>query len=176
MRRFVCGLAVTGLAALAPGCASTGKATAGAPTSAGAMACVMESGGHGVLRVMAPADSECVAKDGSLHLKSHDRYVDIWLVPGARTVAEGAGRAAQTITPEFKDFKQTGAADVTVAGAPAKRMEGSGTEADDGDPGTADVIVFKTGDHVFVACTHGESLTLAARQWMSALVQTAQAP
>jgi hypothetical protein len=49
-------------------------------------------------------------------------------------------------------------------------------EADDGDAGAADVIAFKVGDHVFVACDHGESLDPMGQQWLLTLVQTAQMP
>ena len=65
---------------------------------------------------------------------------------------------------------------LTIAGTPARRMMGTGTEADDGDPGDADVIVFKTGENYFIACTHAESLQAAAQEWMLHIVQTAKAP
>jgi hypothetical protein len=64
----------------------------------------------------------------------------------------------------------------TIGGSAANRVRGTGVEADDGDPGTADVIVFRAGDRLFVACTHGESLNESARQWMTTVVKTATAP
>ena len=93
---------------------------------------------------------------------------------GAQTVDEAVGRVSEQITDEFKNLKVTNSTDLTVAGAPAKRQEGSGEEADDGDAGKADVIVFKMGQHIFVACTHGEALNPAAQEWMLKLVQEAK--
>ena len=55
-------------------------------------------------------------------------------------------------------------------------LVGKGHEADDGDAGSADVVVFKVADHIFIACNHGEGLDPAAQQGMLTLLQTAQAP
>ena len=139
-------------------------------------ACVMQSGGQDVLRLAAPADTECVAKDGSLKLNSEHRAVQIWLVSGAQSVDDALGRVSDVIKDEFKNFKVTKSTDLKIAGTAAKQQEGSGEEADDGDPGLADVIVFKIGEHVFVACTHGEALNPAAQEWMTKLVQGAKGP
>ncbi len=112
--------------------------------------CVMQSAGHDVLRLTVPADTECVPKDGSLILSSQHRSVEVWLVNGAQTVDEAVGRVSDVITDEFKNLKVANSTDLTVAGAPAKRQDGTGEEADDGDAGKADVIVFKMGQHIFV--------------------------
>jgi hypothetical protein len=77
---------------------------------------------------------------------------------------------------EFKNFKSNQTSELTIAGSPAKRMVGDGEEADDGDPGKADVIVFKVGDHVFVACDHGETINETGQQGLLTLVQTAHMP
>lgn len=180
MRIIVSGLVLAAFVAMTSGCASsTGTKAgtqAGTRTAVDTKACVMQSGGRDVLRLSVSADAMCTSKDGALHIESHERHVHIWLVGGARTVDEAVGRVDQVIKSEFKDFRATGTTAPTIAGTPAKRLTGPGTEADDGDPGDADVLVFKTGDHVFVACTHGESLSSAARQWLLTVVQTAQAP
>ena len=183
MRTFINGLVLAGLAVMTVGCALDRGTTPGTPSGAHAdragdtKACVMQSGDHAVLRLTVSADATCTPKDGSLHLESHARdAVDVWLAPGANSVDAAAGRVGQAITSEFKDFKATSTTALTIAGAPAKRLMGSGTEADDNDPGHADVIMFTAGGRVFVACTHGESLSAAAQQWMLAVVQTAQAP
>ena len=134
------------------------------------------SDGHDVLRLTVPADTSCAGRDGSLYLTSHYRNVEVWLVRGTQTVDEAVRRVSQVIDPEFKDFKAASTTDLTIAASPAKRLTGSGTEADDGDPGEADIVVFQKGQHVFVACTHGESLSSQAQQWMLAIVQAAQVP
>jgi hypothetical protein len=143
---------------------------------ADAEACVLQSGGKDVLRVMASPDTVCTPKDGSLRLKAHGSQVDIWLVADAKSVDDAMGKIPGQISSEFKDFKPTSMADLTVAGNPARRMMGTGTEADDGDPGSADVVVFKAGDHVFVACTHAEKIPPDAPPMMMAILMTAKAP
>jgi hypothetical protein len=136
----------------------------------------MQFGGSNVLRVMMPAGCKSVATDGFLKVTGPNVETEVWLVRDAQTVDAAIGRIPQQIETEFKNFKLDGTTDITVAGSPAKRLTGSGNEADDGDPGHADVIVFKVGDHVFVACTHDEHLTDVYRQTMLTLVQTAQVP
>ena len=54
---------------------------------------------------------------------------------------------------------------------------GKGAEADDGDPGAAEVVIFTVGKHVFVACVHGEKNEAAKRSpYMLALLKSAKAP
>jgi len=181
MRTFIGGLVLAALAV--SGCATKGGESRTTPAgtiaerAGNAKACVMQAGGRDVLRLTVPVNTTSTAKDGALHLESHDHEaVDVWLVRGARTVEEAIPRVPETITSEFKGYTATNATTLTVAGEPGRRMLGSGTEADDGDPGTADVIVFRTGDRVFVACTHAESLLASAQKWMLVVVQTAQKP
>lgn len=182
MRSFMNGLIWAVLAAMAGGRAAgqDAKSDPQAGTRPGkaedAKTFVMQSGGHDVLRLTAPAKTNGTPKDGWLHLWSQDHRADVWLVRGAKTVEDAAGRVAQEIKGEFKDFKATGTTDLTVAGKPAKRLTGAGVEADDGDPGSADVIVFKTGESIFVACAHGEHLAPADGLWMLTILQTAQTP
>jgi hypothetical protein len=137
---------------------------------------MMQSGGMDVLRMTIPANVKFVAKDGTLHINAPQWEFDVWLVRGAQTVDEAIGSVGQQIKDQFKDFTAKSTTDLTVAGSPAKRLMGIGHEADDGDAGHADVIVFKVGDHVFVACTHGEDLTSMAQQGMVTAVGTAQTP
>jgi hypothetical protein len=136
----------------------------------------MQTGGRDVLRLTTSADTKCKAKDSALDLVAHEQHLYFWLAKGAKTVADGVSRVPQEIGDEFKDFKTDKATDLTVAGSAAQRITGSGTEADDGDPGRADVIIFKAGNNIFVACVHGEHLAPADQQWMLMAVQSAQAP
>jgi hypothetical protein len=182
MRAFIYGSLFVVATAVLIGCGSnagTKPATSAAPQAekaADTIDFVMQSGGANVLKLTAPAGTKCVAEDGSLKFDSPKYFVEVWLVSGAKTVDEAVGRVSSQIVSEFKDFKPNETTDLTVAGSPAKRMVGAGEEADDGDPGKADVIVFKVGEHVFVACNHGESLNEAGQQGLLALVQTAQMP
>jgi hypothetical protein len=120
-------------------------------------------------------DVNCARADGRLHLEAHNHHFDVWMVAGARTVDEAVSHISAQIKDEFKDFKSTSTTPLTIAGSPAERLMGSGAEADDGDPGTADVVVFKAGEHVFIACTHGEDLSADAQQWMLTTLQSAHA-
>ncbi len=138
---------------------------------------IMQSGGRDVLRLIAPADAPCTLADGSFDMKSRDGYVNIWLVRGAKTIDEGVQRAAAEITSEFKDFKPTRTTTLALSNhATATRLLGAGLEADDNDPGTADVIVFQAGPRIFIACTHGETMRPTAQDLMLNLVQSASAP
>lgn len=187
MRAFGSGWMLVAVMATAGGCAShkgakpdarpvtqTASHTTG---TADTLWCVMKAGGHDVLRLTLPTNAKCTPRDGSLSVESHTHeVVNIWLVPDAKTVDEGAARVEKVIDREFRDFQATGTTATTIAGAPAKRLAGSGVEADDRDPGTADVVVFKVTNHTFIACTHGEYLSPDAQKWMMTVVQTAQKP
>ena len=177
MRTYISRAMLATVAAMILGCSSSSTPTKSAAHSDKAedtKACVMQSGGHDVLRLEVPADTECVPNDGSLILSSQHRTVEFWLVNGAKTVDEAIVGVPEQIKDEFKNLKVTEISDLTVAGTPAKRRQGSGEEADDGDPGKADVIVFKLGQNIFVACAHGEAINPAAQEWMLALVQAAK--
>jgi hypothetical protein len=137
----------------------------------------MQSGARDVLRLSLPEGALCTPKDGALHLESKRRdLMDVWLIPGATTIDQGIARVPDVIAPEFKEFRSTGSTELQVAGSPAKRLSGSGVEADDGDPGTADAVVFVAGGRVFVALVHGESLSPKAREWMMSITGTAAGP
>lgn len=138
--------------------------------------CAVRSGGRDLLHLAVPADAPCTSGDGTLNVMSRDGYVEFWLVSGARTVDEGVKRADKVIVSEFKNLKVTGTNDLKVAGSPAKRLTGTGQEADDNDPGEADLVVFSVNGRVFIACTHGESMRPSAQSLMMEMLKTAKAP
>jgi hypothetical protein len=74
----------------------------------------------------------------------------------AKTVAESVPSVPEVIKSEFKWEATESTEEAKIAGKPAKHIKGKGAEADDGDPGTADVVVFSVGKHVFVACADRE--------------------
>jgi hypothetical protein len=182
MRAFIRGSLFIIVTGLISGCGSSMAAKSDVPTAsqagktADANTCVMQSGGTNVLQLTMSADTKCVAQDGLLKFKSPQFEIEVWLVPAAQTADEAIGRLDKQIASEFKDFKADGTTDLSIAGAPAKRLTGKGHEADDGDDGDADIIVFKVDGHVFLALTHDEHLNPPARQGLFALVQTAQTP
>jgi hypothetical protein len=175
MRNFISGLLLIIVAGMMSGCVSnTEKKSVG--SSDMKTSCVMRSGGANVLRLTVASDVKCEARDGSLDLNSPHLEMEVWLVREAQTIDDAIARAGDVIPDQFKNFKTESASDVTIAGAPAKRLIGTGKEADDGDDGKADLIVFKVADHIFIAATHGEDLNSAAQQWMLTVVQSARTP
>jgi hypothetical protein len=90
-------------------------------------------------------------------------HVQLWPVAGAATVAAAEAIAAATIVPQVKDFTVAKRSELTVAGAPAVQLTGTGTEADDGDPANAEVTLFTVGGAVYVLCAHGEGDGTAKR-------------
>jgi ABC-type Fe3+-hydroxamate transport system substrate-binding protein len=105
-----------------------------------------------------PADWRSVADGAKTTIMiPNNNNVLVVLVPGADTVAAALPQAPALIVSEVKDFKVTSTKDLTIAGAPAKHLFGTGEEADDGDPSNAEVIVFSVGRQVYVACLHGEA-------------------
>ena len=135
----------------------------------------MKSGEVNVLKLTAPTDVAYESGDG--WIRCSGRYaVQFWLVPDAKTVDEATQRVTAQIVSEFKDFKPQSEVDLTVNGAPAKQLIGTGFEADDNDPGHASVVVFKVGKHIFIACNHGEDPNPAGLQGIMALLQTAKIP
>ncbi len=137
---------------------------------------VMPAGGKDVLLLMARG-AACTTKDGELHLTKGDMRMHVWLVPDAKTVEEGVSRIDRVITPEFTSFTPTHTTIVAI-GSPGSSTHvlGTGYEADDGDPGTADAIVFMVDGRIFVACVHGEYLSPESQKWMEEVVATARGP
>jgi hypothetical protein len=182
MRSLIGGSLVLTLAVVAGGCHSKdNKTSPSTPAtdmskSVDTKTCTMQSGGKNVLSVTAGKDITCTPKDGQLTLKGHGNQLDIWLIPGAKTVEDGVAKVPDQIKSEFKDFKAKHSMDMMFAGNPGKHLSGTGVEADDNDPGNAEVVVFKAGDNVFVSCVHGEHIPADAPGWMMMVLGTAKAP
>ena len=108
------------------------------------------------LTLKVSAAARVTSTNGYLRVVATNVTFYVWAVPNAKTVDDALPRTAEIITNEFVNFKTTATTDVVVAGAPAKRVAGSGNEADDDDPGNAVVVFFAMDNHVFAACVHGE--------------------
>ncbi len=124
---------------------------------AGGSSATLSLDGKPALALTVPADAKVTSSNAFVKIKTTNCTGYIWLVPGAKTVAKAESQAGEIIRSEFVKFKVTGSMDMEVGGMPGKHITGSGNEADDGDPGNAEVIVFKAGPHVFAACIHGEA-------------------
>jgi hypothetical protein len=129
------------------------------------------------LALLVPAAAKITSSTNYVNIHTTNMSLHIWAVTGAKTVADALPRVGEIIKSEFTKFTVTSTEDVVIAGAPARHVIGSGNEADDGDPGHAEVVFFVVGGHVFAACIHGEFDDAArARAPMMVVLQTAHAP
>jgi hypothetical protein len=133
--------------------------------------------GKSALALQVPPAAKVTSSNGYINIRTTNMSLHVWTVPKARTAKDALPRAAELIKSEFVKFTATSVTDLVIAGAPAKHVVGSGNEADDGDPGHAEVVLFVVGKHVFAGCVHGEFDDASrARAPMMAVLQTAQAP
>jgi hypothetical protein len=124
-----------------------------------------------------PADSKVDASKTETDIRTTNVFLIVRPLANIAKPEDAIPKTAEIIKSDFIKFAATETNDITVAGSPAKQLTGTGAEADDGDPGTADVVYFSVGKHVFAACVHGEH-DAAARQRkpMLEILQTAKAP
>ncbi len=133
--------------------------------------------GKPALVLQVPAAARVTSSNAYVNIRATNMSLHVWAVPNATTAADALPRAAEIIKSEFINFKTTAVMDMLVAGAPAKHVTGSGNEADDGDPGNAEVVLFVVRGRVFAGCVHGEFDDASrARAPMLAVLRTAQAP
>jgi hypothetical protein len=124
-----------------------------------------------------PADSKVDASKTETDIRTTNMFLIVRPLANIAKPEDALPRTAEIIKSDFVKFVATATNDITIAGAPAKQLTGTGAEADDGDPGTADVIFFSAGRHVFAACVHGEHDAAAQqRKPMLDILQTAKSP
>jgi hypothetical protein len=128
------------------------------------------------LSLAVPKYAKVITKDNKTIVQIPKQLIcELWSVADAKTPDDAIAHVPEVIKSEFTGFKASTTNDITIAGAPAKLLLGSGNEADDGDDGHADVVIFTVGGQVFAACTHGEGASnLNERKALLALLQTAQ--
>ncbi len=132
------------------------------------------AGGKPALALLVPAAAKITSSNNYINIHTSNMSLHIWAVPAAKTVSEAVPRAGEIIKSEFIKFTPSSTEDIIIAGAPARHVIGPGNEADDGDPGNAEVVFFAVGGHVFAACVHGEFDDAArSRAPMMAVLQTA---
>ncbi len=124
-----------------------------------------------------PQSAKVTTKKDKTEIKTENMTLYIWSIPTAKTVAEGVAQIPNVIAHEVVQFAATSTNTITVAGAEAKHLMGRGVEADDYDPGTADVVILTTGNAIFAACVHGEANdAVRERKPMLDVLQTAKVP
>jgi hypothetical protein len=133
--------------------------------------------GKPALVLQAPVAAKVTSSNGYVNIRTDKMSLHVWAVPNASTANDAVSRAAELIKSEFIKFKAASVENMVIADAPAKHVTGPGNEADDGDPGNAEVVFFVIGGRVFAGCVHGEFDDAArARAPMLAVLQTAHAP
>lgn len=138
---------------------------------------VIADNGAPVLSLGVPAGSKVYSTPPKTTIVATNMYLYVWSVPGVQSTAEALPQIPAIIKDNVLDFKADQTNELRVADAPAIHLIGRGVEADDGDPSTADVVVFTVGTRAFVACVHGEHNDASReRQPMLAALQTAKAP
>ncbi|HEY3897394.1 MAG TPA: hypothetical protein VGM54_02210 [Chthoniobacter sp.] len=135
------------------------------------------AGNTPALKLEIPEGAKATTKDTKTSVLLKETWVYLWSVPSAKTVADAIPQAAKIIKSEFIEFAPAKTTHLTVAGNDAVHIYGKGAEADDSDPGAAEVVIFTVGKHVFAACVHGEKNEAAERSpHMMALLKTVKAP
>jgi hypothetical protein len=133
--------------------------------------------GKPALALKVAAAAKVNSTSGFVRIQTTNLTLYVWAVTNAKTANDAVPRAADIIKSEFLKFKTNAIMDMVIAGAPAKHVTGSGNEADDGDPGNAEMVFFVVGGRVFAGCVHGEADDASkARAAMMAVLKTAQSP
>jgi hypothetical protein len=98
--------------------------------------------------------------------------VQIWAL-SQKTIDEAAKEVRNLVVGQFTEFKITATKTITVANSPGKQITMSGEEADDGDPGNADVYIFSVEGKVYMICAHGEhDSAMKNRLFLTALLKS----
>ena len=113
-------------------------------------------GGEAELKMSVPKDAEVTIKGAETTIHSKGLWIYLWRPAGAKTVADVVPHVGEVIKGQFVKYAVESTESLNVAGHEAKHLKGTGEEADDNDPGTADVVIFTDGKNVFAACVHGE--------------------
>lgn len=95
-------------------------------------------------------DAKTIIHPGAKH-----PHIQIWATDAKDLAAATAG-VAKLVESEVVHFVATTTTDLTIAGAPAKQLIGTGEEADDNDPSNAEVTLFTVGGTVYVLINHAE--------------------
>jgi len=139
----------------------------------------ISDGGAAALKLGVPKDAEVTKskKGEETTISTKEGKIYIWPVSKSASVNDALPHVGEVIKSEFTEYVVASTEDITVAGAKAKHLKGKGAEADDGDPGSADVVIFEVGKHVFAACVHGEKDAAAKqRPTLLSVLKTAKVP
>ncbi len=129
------------------------------------------------LELAVPAAAKVTQEKDKTVIQTTNMFLYVWAVADAKNVDDAQVRLADTIKGDVLKFAASTTNAITVAGALARHLIGKCVEADDGDPATADIVLFVAGPHVFVACVHGEGNDASReREPMLKVLRTAKSP
>jgi len=130
-----------------------------------------------VLELTAPANAQVTLIKDKTVIETTNMFLYVWSVAGAKTLDEAQARLDDTIKVDVLKFSASVTNHITLADSPARHLIGSGLEADDQDNATADVVIFKAGNRLFIACVHGEvNEASKEREPMLKVLRTARPP
>jgi len=114
------------------------------------------AGGTPAMSIKIPQSANVTVTGDHTVVQTKETTFHIWSLDKLKTSEEALPQISDIIKAEFVNFKPDTTNQMTVADAPALHISGKGNEADDGDPGAAQIVLFTAGKHVFAACAHGE--------------------
>lgn len=100
-------------------------------------------------------DAVQVEEKTVIHPGAKHPHIQVWATK-AKDLAAATADVAAIVVNEVTHFVPGTSTDLTIAGAPAKQLIGSGEEADDGDPSNAEVTLFTVNGVVYVLVNHAE--------------------
>jgi hypothetical protein len=116
----------------------------------------VKADGKPALKLAVPKEAEVAEKGGKTTVQTKTLRIYLWRVQSAKSVSEVIPQVGDVIKSEFVKYAVGASEPIKIAGNEARHLKGKGEEADDNDPGTADVVIFSVGKNVFAACVHGE--------------------
>jgi len=130
-----------------------------------------------VLELTVPANAQVTLIKDKTVIQTTNMFLYVWPVAGARTLDEAQARLDEIIKVDVLKFSASVTNSITMADSPARHLIGNGLEADDQDNATADVVIFKVGNRLFIACVHGEvNEASKEREPMLKVLHTARLP
>ncbi len=137
----------------------------------------IDAGGKPALKMSVPKEAEVATKGDKTTIQTKSLRIYLWHVAKAKSVAEVTPKVGDVIKSEFVKYAAESTDSLKIAGHDATHLKGKGEEADDNDPGTADVVIFTNGKEVFAACVHGEGDEAAKeRPAFLKVLESAKAP
>jgi hypothetical protein len=118
--------------------------------------------GHATL----PAEWRAVPSQGCTVIIPPGRHPHVELIPVADgvDVAKAEADIATLVVNMVTKFAPDKRSEMTVAGAPAVRLDGPGLEADDGDDSIAQATIFTFKGHTWILTAHAEGPSVAENQ------------